>query len=276
MSRIMRILLPRCEASTRLLVSSVGASGALHAIAAIVIVAVFGTVSANLLPPPHGRNSIQLTASVIVVDAVEPPLAEPPTVTTSGEPRPLALGVPDLAEPPSISIAASSTSPLPEPDTAGLKPVHPAAGPFVDVTRRISDTPRRDPASSDLPPLPATDATVSKRPSTRMPSSAVASPASTANAGQLDEIPATIHSPRPEYPAAALAAGIEGRVVLRIDLSRRGEVTEAVVTTSSGHASLDEAARRAVRQWRFEPAARLGLPVATAIAVPVTFRIETD
>ena len=235
------------------MLSSVGASGALHAIAAVVIVAVFGVLSPNLLPPPHGRNSIELTASVIVVDAAQAPLAEPPEFT----------------------LASESDTNFPKPDAARQLAVQPLSpSPTVPVREVVGESIRRDETSSDLPSLSPAKTSVDKRPLSTMPPSAVAAPPSTANAGQLDEIPATIHSPRPEYPAAALVAGIEGRVVLRVELDRRGEVSRTTVLTSSGHATLDDAARQAVRRWRFEPATRLSIPVATALAVPITFRIE--
>jgi protein TonB len=239
------------------MLSSVGASGALHAIAVVVIVAVFGVVSPNLLPPPHGRNSVQLTASsVIVVDAVEATQAEPPqfTILSASDTE---LVKSDRA---AQQLAAQPISPSPPATAIGLP----------HQSSRLGET------RSDLPPLSATSTPVSKTSALRVPPSAVAMPPSIANAGQLDEIPATIHSPRPEYPAEALAAGVEGRVVLRVELDRRGEVARATVITSSGHTSLDEAAKQAVAQWRFEAATRLGIPVATAIGVPITFRIERN
>jgi protein TonB len=237
--------------------SSVGASGALHAIAAVVIVSVFGALSPNLLPPPHGRNSIQLTASsVIVVDAAEATQAEPPQFT----------------------ILPTDDTKLQKPDQDKQHPAVQPVTPRQNTTAIVvtGETIRRDETLAELPSLSAAHSPPIKRQLSRTPPSAIAMPPSTASAGQLDEIPATIHSPRPEYPAAALGAGIEGRVVLRVELNRRGEVDRATVMTSSGHATLDKAARRAILQWRFEPATRLGIPVATAIAVPINFRIERN
>jgi len=259
-SRMLRFLLPRCDASTRLMLSSVGASGAVHAVVAVVIVAVFGALSPNLLQPPHGRNSIQLAASsLIIVDAAEAKPAEAPEFT-------LVNGT-NFLKPDGAG----------QPDARQTHPVDPLSpSPAVAMSGRVGESIRRAETSSDLPSLSAANVSVSKRQLSRIPPSAVSLPPSTARAGQLDEIPATIHSPRPEYPAEALRVGIEGRVVLRVELDRRGDVTQVTVITSSRHGSLDEAARQAVRQWRFEPATRLSVPVATAIAVPISFRIERD
>jgi protein TonB len=43
------------------------------------------------------------------------------------------------------------------------------------------------------------------------------------------------------------------------------------VARSSSHRALDQAAVRAVRRWRFEPATRQGRPVSQVVQVPVAF-----
>lgn len=55
----------------------------------------------------------------------------------------------------------------------------------------------------------------------------------------------------PEYPEAARAAGQTGRVVLRVEIGRRGRVAAVEVVESSGHDRLDNAAVRTIRLWRF-------------------------
>jgi protein TonB len=71
------------------------------------------------------------------------------------------------------------------------------------------------------------------------------------------------------YPPEALRQGLEGEVVLLLELGEGGRIVEASVASSSGHALLDEAALKAV--------ARLGAlsPASTgkAILLPVRFRI---
>lgn len=54
-----------------------------------------------------------------------------------------------------------------------------------------------------------------------------------------------------KYPPAARAAGIEGTVRLRIDISHQGKVTAAKVLSSLGH-GCDEEAVRVVQLLRFE------------------------
>jgi len=72
------------------------------------------------------------------------------------------------------------------------------------------------------------------------------------------------------YPPEALRRGLEGEVVLLIDLDDGGRILGASVASSSGHAILDDAAMRA--------ALRLGSlgpgSAGKAILLPVRFRIQ--
>lgn len=78
----------------------------------------------------------------------------------------------------------------------------------------------------------------------------------------------------PRFPAAALREGRSGRVVLRVSVSSKGVVTRMVIIKTSGHSDLDQAAMDGVARWSFEPARRLGLPIAQDIAVPISFEFE--
>jgi protein TonB len=51
-------------------------------------------------------------------------------------------------------------------------------------------------------------------------------------------------------------------------------VDEAIVSRSSGHVELDEAAVAAVRRTKFEPGTREGKPAATWVRVPVIFSLQ--
>lgn len=75
----------------------------------------------------------------------------------------------------------------------------------------------------------------------------------------------------PSYPKLAEDRGIAGAVLLRVVVSPEGEVLSVDVRESSGHVLLDREAVRAVRQWRFRPALREGIPVAAAVDVPIRF-----
>jgi protein TonB len=63
-----------------------------------------------------------------------------------------------------------------------------------------------------------------------------------------------------EYPAAARANGVEGRLVLTVTVASDGTVLKVEVANSVEE-SLDAAAMAAVRTWRFKPAFACGKPV---------------
>lgn len=82
-------------------------------------------------------------------------------------------------------------------------------------------------------------------------------------------------NPKPPYPPAELAAGIEGVVTLRVEVRADGSVRSADLSQSSGNANLDKSALNTVRNyWRFTPARAHGRSVQWEGEVPVRFQIR--
>ena len=77
----------------------------------------------------------------------------------------------------------------------------------------------------------------------------------------------------PDYPPRCRRMGIEGTVRVRALVAENGRVVQALVARTSGDESLDEAAVRAVRGWRFEPARRDGVPTRAWASVPIEFKL---
>ena len=73
----------------------------------------------------------------------------------------------------------------------------------------------------------------------------------------------------PVYPADALAAGVQGIVIIEAVIARDGSVRDARVLRSL--AMLDQAALEAVRQWQFTPTYLNNMPVEVLMTVTVTF-----
>ncbi|MEC7232258.1 MAG: TonB family protein [Planctomycetota bacterium] len=86
-------------------------------------------------------------------------------------------------------------------------------------------------------------------------------------------LPLPGHCPPPAYPPIAERRGLTGTVLLAIEVAVSGVVTAVRVERSSGHDVLDEAARRAVRSWRFKPASYRGLPTAAIVNKPIEFTL---
>jgi protein TonB len=83
-----------------------------------------------------------------------------------------------------------------------------------------------------------------------------------------------LKNPAPPYPAVSRRMREEGKVVLRVAVTPAGTADNVDVKTSSGSERLDEAALRAVRQWKFVPARRGDTPVASFVLVPILFKLE--
>lgn len=131
------------------------------------------------------------------------------------------------------------------------------------------DAPRWPQRAPSLPPRSSTTAIA-------LPERTPFPFASNAPSGaSVDAMPRKLRSnAAPFYPREALAAGVQGRVRLRVTIEKDGSVGPMSVDTSSGSPSLDDAAMAAVRSWRFEPARRGGEAVAYDVIVPVEFAIR--
>ncbi|HEU5074297.1 MAG TPA: TonB family protein, partial [Polyangiaceae bacterium] len=76
-----------------------------------------------------------------------------------------------------------------------------------------------------------------------------------------------------EYPAAAVAAGLEADVDLALSIDAEGRVTAAEVIEARGH-GFDEAAQAAALAFRFEPARRGDQAVAAKILYRYSFHLD--
>lgn len=83
-----------------------------------------------------------------------------------------------------------------------------------------------------------------------------------------------LSNPPPEYPALSRRLGEEGQVLLRVRVSAEGLPLAVEVRRSSGFKRLDEAARAAVKRWKFVPARRGEMPVAAWVLIPISFTLR--
>lgn len=209
-----------------------------RALTAASAFAVAAFAIALLVPRPHPRS--------VVVDAVPwATLEPPPTVQTHDfvvkSPAPAAspktgLVVPVEAAPPAIDF---------EPPTGGIGlGVGPATG---------------GPA---VPPTPVDGAQIV---------APVASPDTPV--AYFDVLPEPLTRVEPEYPPLAREARIDGRVLVRMLVSRTGAVLQVEADPKNTVPILEPAALEAARHWLFKPALANGHPVAVWVAVPFVFKL---
>lgn len=86
---------------------------------------------------------------------------------------------------------------------------------------------------------------------------------------------AYLHNPPPAYPALSRRVGEEGRVMLRVLVSKSGDAQEVQIESGSGSSRLDKAAMEAVKKWRFIPAKRNNQPISAYVIVPIQFTLNS-
>ncbi|KAF1686828.1 energy transducer TonB [Pseudoxanthomonas broegbernensis] len=147
----------------------------------------------------------------------------------------------------------------------------PAVAPKADVEqeRSILVTLVDAPPPPEAPPI---DVAEPRPTDVFVPPSPPAPPAPVADISASVDISSKNMNP-PRYPPAAARAGIEGEVILVIDVDASGNVTNVSVEKSSRNRDLDRAAMEAARRWRFNPATVNGQKAAGRVRVPVNFTL---
>jgi len=84
------------------------------------------------------------------------------------------------------------------------------------------------------------------------------------------------HNPKPDYPSIARSRGWQGKVLLRVQVDAEGRTETVALEQSCGHDMLDESALEAVKQWRFVPAKRDDVAVASSVLVPIIFSLQDE
>jgi protein TonB len=77
----------------------------------------------------------------------------------------------------------------------------------------------------------------------------------------------------PEYPPELRAQGLEGTVLLEVDIDETGSVVAVRIKRGTGLA-FDQAAVKAIQASTYNPAMRGGTPVAVRVTIPVKFRLR--
>ena len=88
-------------------------------------------------------------------------------------------------------------------------------------------------------------------------------------------LPVPIHQERPQYTQAAMAAQIEGTVVLEITVLGDGSVGNVkVVRSLDSERGLDQEAVKALKLWTWKPGTRGGQPSSVTVQIEMTFTLK--
>jgi TonB family protein len=92
--------------------------------------------------------------------------------------------------------------------------------------------------------------------------------------GRLSSQPLLIRQVQPGYTEGAHTARLQGTVVLQVEIDPSGKVVNSPIRIArSLGLGLDEKAIEAVKQWKFKPAVRNGVPVTAPSTLEINFRM---
>lgn len=178
------------------------------------------------------------------------------SMATDVEKRPIDVEIYDASAPESApEPAAEAAAPMPSIDDIPLEP--PKKEQSQEQQEQPKDTPKT--AATNSSTAPSTSAGKSEKPSAApSENTGTGSGEGTgrdAAAAQRPSIPPKLLSgSAPAYPKELERKGITGTVGLAIVVGANGGVQSVDVTSSSGHAELDQAAITAAYTYSFEPA----------------------
>lgn len=179
----------------------------------------------------------------------------------------VAMAIPPEAQP--------ETPPAPPPPKLAPQPrkVAPAPEPLPVQEAQPSETPAEQPVA----PVPvAAPVQVAAAPAPVAAPSVVAPPPPPVPDVEPDYKASYLNNARPPYPYAARRMGVQGKVVLNVEVLAEGLCGQAHVHQSSGHEMLDNAALQSVRTWKFIPARQAGRAITKWFKVPIQFTLKED
>ena len=89
-----------------------------------------------------------------------------------------------------------------------------------------------------------------------------------------DTAPRILRRVEPIYPFEARNQGLEGTVVLHVNLDAGGHIQRAWVARASAPETLIRAAMDAIYQFEFEPGRQKDVPVPCTVAIPFAFHLN--
>ncbi|NOZ86866.1 MAG: TonB family protein [Deltaproteobacteria bacterium] len=92
---------------------------------------------------------------------------------------------------------------------------------------------------------------------------------------QVDRMPKLLQQPKVDYPEDAKRLGVEGKVLLKLEIDEHGKVTKADIVKSL-YPSLDRVALKNAGKMIFRPALAHGEPVPVRILYTFSFVLEDE
>lgn len=262
----------------------------------VVSLALHGALAAGLSSyEPAPQETIRIPVEMRMVETPPPPPPPPPEPEKPPEPPP----PPPEPEVPREAVVQKDPPPPPKKKPQRKKPPKTDEPPKPDPPAPPPAEPKAD-APAEPPPLMglemqglalgnsgmavpqgsaggardgATGGTGERGPRKPTPAEPAGDADETVPIAGVTEMPRLIREVKPDFPEELKRKGIEGKVVLSLELGSDGRVRKARVVARL-HPELDKLARQAALKLRFEPAKVRGTPVA--VNLPYTFYFVID
>jgi protein TonB len=218
-------------------------------------------------PPVVAQRPVEL----VMVEVVKPPPPPPPKEEPPPPPPPKAKPPP---KPPPVKVAVAEKPPPPPPEQLPPPPNEPPPQPTKPVPLVVGIS-MSSTTSAGTFAAPVGNTVYGKVSETARDPKEVkqyAAPKYTP-IYQVDSEPQVMSEVKIPYPEEARRAGVEGTVTLSITIDPDGKVVAAKVISGPGY-GLDEAAREAIKRFRFKPAIKGGEKVSTEMRYAYTFLLD--
>lgn len=222
-------------------------------------------------PPPALTKPVELV--MVEVEKTPPPPPEPPKEEPPPPPPPPKVKAPP--KPPPVKVAEAEKPPPPPPEQAPPPPNEPPPEQPAKPAPLVVGISMSSTTSAGGFAAPVGNTVYGKTgPKATAPQEvkAYSAPKYTP-IYQVDSEPRVLSEVKIPYPDEARRAGIEGTVTLSITVDLEGKVIAVKVISGPGY-GLNEAARDAIRRFRFKPAIKGGEAVSTEMKYAYTFLLD--
>lgn len=189
----------------------------------------------------------EMTVAVIITPEVQPEAAPAPPPPVVQQPRKI---TPTPEPMPVQAPVQAETKPVETPVAQPVAPVQPVApAPVAAAPAPVAAPPVVAPPPPPAPVVPDVEP---------------------------DYKASYLNNARPSYPYAARRMGLQGKVILNVEVLAEGTCGQINVLQSSGHEMLDNAALQAVKTWKFVPARSGGRAITKWFKVPIQFSLNSN
>jgi protein TonB len=216
------------------------------------------------------QSLTQKPVELIMVEVQKPPPPPPP----KEEPKPPEPPKVKPPKPPPVKVAVAEKPPPPPPEQAPPPPNEPPPEPTKPVPLVVGISLSSTTSAGGFAAPVGNTAYGKVDTKAKAPSEVkeYAAPKYTP-IYQVDSEPKVLSEVKIPYPEEARRAGVEGTVTLSITVDPEGKVVAAKIVSGPGY-GLNEAARDAIKRFRFKPAIKGGEAVSTEMKYAYTFLLD--